>query len=187
MESESKMQTYCRGMQRAVLPHPRSSLSLSRLCPTSSAPFLSSWATTIKSPPCVPLPASRLWALPPRVLVHTISAFDSIPRIMRSRAPDDGVPRTWAPRVAHSEPCFRERAGCGWTGWGRVGRREACMALSTSPSCVVLSIFRVGGEADPGEEERETEDARRCGYATNARARTAYPQQPRAAIRILSG
>ncbi|KAJ7803116.1 hypothetical protein B0H14DRAFT_1648114 [Mycena olivaceomarginata] len=41
----------------------------------------------------------------------------------------------------HSEPCSHERAGCGWTGRGRVGRREACMALSTSPSCVVLSIF----------------------------------------------
>jgi hypothetical protein len=37
----------------------------------------------------------------------------------------------------------------------KVPRRPALF----SPSCVVLSIFRVGGRADPGEDERETEDA----------------------------
>ncbi|KAJ7803132.1 hypothetical protein B0H14DRAFT_1648391 [Mycena olivaceomarginata] len=87
------MQTYCRGMQRAVLPvrgflSPRSSVpalpSLSHLFSPRSFPAGRPPSSLL---PSSPLPAPRLWALPPRVLVHTISAFDSIPQIMWLCAP----------------------------------------------------------------------------------------------------
>jgi hypothetical protein len=53
----------------------------------------------------------------------------------------NGVPRTWAPCVAHPEPCPRERAGCGWTGWGRVGRREERMALRYAGLAFFLNMI----------------------------------------------
>ncbi|KAJ7808427.1 hypothetical protein B0H14DRAFT_1515958 [Mycena olivaceomarginata] len=136
MDSESEMQIVleCRGQLFHILG----------LCPTS-APFLSGLGDRINTAHPLhlapSLPAPRLWTTPPRVRVHTISAFDPIPKLCDRALPATGYRGPRRRAYAHSEPCSRERAGCGWTGWGRVGRREECMALSTSPSCVVLSIF----------------------------------------------
>jgi hypothetical protein len=52
-----------------------------------------------------------------------------------------GCPGPRRRAYAHSEPCSRGHAGCEWTGWGRVGRREECMALRYAGLAFFLNMI----------------------------------------------
>ncbi|KAJ7803120.1 hypothetical protein B0H14DRAFT_3884207 [Mycena olivaceomarginata] len=114
----------------------------------------------LPAPPCPAVPGAFT-----RVLIHTICAFDPIPQIMRSRAPGDGVPRTWAPRVRTL------RAVLPWARWVQKNRMKSRWSARSVHGSQCLAVLRCsvdllsGRKAYLGEEERETEDARRCGLA----------------------
>jgi hypothetical protein len=119
----------------ACVQDPRSSLSLSRLCP-SCVPFR---VTTIKTKRYSPTSSLPFTPSPHRPsLPRGSGQFHSVPSTLFPKLCDRALPATGyrgpgRRAYAHSEPCSRERAGCGWTGWGHIGRREEAW-LSGTPA-----------------------------------------------------
>jgi hypothetical protein len=127
----------------ACVQDPRSSLSLSRLCP-SCVPFR---VTTIKTKRYSPTSSLPFTPSPHRPsLPRGSGQFHSVPSTLFPKLCDRALPATGyrgpgRRAYAHSEPCSRERAGCRWTGRGRVGRREGCMALRYAGLAFFLNMI----------------------------------------------